>query len=149
MRPTWLIEANVTGLPSEQLQTEIRRQGMGVHVVKYFPASARPREILGGEHLPMDAFVLFIGTITLLQHIRASRRWVPGGWCAFDKLACSVYYAYFGEFLLNRHYAFVPNAEVLRQEDWFLKMYGDNGRSSFARTPLTRVSPAKWWMRTR
>jgi hypothetical protein len=62
IRPTWLLEANVTGLPSEQLQAEIRRQGMHVHVVKYFPASARPRDILGGEHLPMDAFVLFIGT---------------------------------------------------------------------------------------
>jgi hypothetical protein len=33
MQPTWLIEANVQGLPSEALQAEVRRQGMTCQVV--------------------------------------------------------------------------------------------------------------------
>ena len=102
MRPTWLLEASVPGLPSEPLQAEIRRQGMHVCVVKHFPGSQRPRDILGSEHLAYDAFVLFMGTITLLSHIRAN--WLPGGWCSFRCLACSTYYAYFGPYLLNREY---------------------------------------------
>jgi hypothetical protein len=75
---------------------------MHVCVVKHFPGSQRPRDILGSEHLAYDAFVLFMGTITLLSHIRAN--WLPGGWCSFRCLACSTYYAYFGPYLLNREY---------------------------------------------
>src|SRR5687768_15597501 len=104
MQPTWLLEANVEGLPSEALQAEIRRQGLSVHVVKPFLHARFPGDILGAEHLPRDACVLFTGTLTLMQHIRATRRWVPGGWCSFENLVCSVYYAHFGEFLLNRNY---------------------------------------------
>jgi hypothetical protein len=52
MRPTWLIEANVEGLPSEALQAEVRRQGMVCHVVKYLAALPPPKDIAGGESVP-------------------------------------------------------------------------------------------------
>jgi hypothetical protein len=117
MRPTWLIEADIEGLPSAALQTEIQRQGMAIHVVKPFFHSKLPRDILGAESIPLDSCILFKGTSSLLRHIRRTRRWVPGGWCNFENLACSKYYACFGNFLLNRNYAILPVAEAQRLED--------------------------------
>ena len=114
MRPTWLIEADIEGLPSAALQAEIQRQGMRVQVVKPFLHSKLPRDILGAESIPLDACVLFKGTSSLLRHIRRTRRWVPGGWCNFENLACSNYYAWFGDYLLNRNYAILPIAEAQR-----------------------------------
>src|SRR5262245_46703842 len=103
MRPVWLIEANVEGLSSEPLQTEVRRQGMICHVVKHLPL-AMPKDVAGAESLPMDACVIFRGSLPLMRHIQANRRWRPGGWCTFENLACSTYYAHFGPYLLNRDY---------------------------------------------
>lgn len=117
MKPTWLIEANVAGLPSEALQAAIRRQGMSVHVVKPFLHAAAPADILGAETVPMDACVVFTGTLTLMRYIQQRRRWIPGGWCTFDNLACSKYYSYFGPFLLNRNYCLLPIAEAIRLKD--------------------------------
>ena len=51
MRPTWLIEGNVEGIPTEPLQAEVRRQGMTCRVVKYLPNLARPKDIAGSESL--------------------------------------------------------------------------------------------------
>src|SRR5262245_53407673 len=128
MRPTWLIEANVAGLPSEPLQAEVRRQGMSCHVVKYLPSLAAPKGIAGSESLPMDACVVFRGTLTLMQHIEASRRWRPGGWWAFQNFACSTYYAHFGSFLLNREYTLLPIAEAVRLADHLFARYASGGQ---------------------
>src|SRR6478672_4585360 len=101
MRPTWLIEANVDGLPSEAVQAEVRRQGMACHVVKYLPGLPPPKDVAGSESLPPDACVVFRGTLRLMRHLQATRRWRPGGWCSFANLACSTFHAHFGPFLLN------------------------------------------------
>jgi hypothetical protein len=127
MRPIWVIEGNVEGMPTEPLQAEIRRQGMTCHVVKYLPSLARPKEIAGSESVPMDACVVFRGTLTLMRHILARRRWRPGGWCDFAGLACSTYYAHFGPFLLNRDYAFLPIAEAARLADQLFARFATDG----------------------
>jgi hypothetical protein len=128
MRPTWLIEANVDGLPSEPLQAEVCRQGMNCRVVKYLPSSAPPKDIVGSESLPIDACVIFRGTLSLMRHIEASRRWKPGGWCMLQNLACSTYYAHFGQFLLNREYTFLPIAEAVRLADNLFARYAIGGQ---------------------
>jgi hypothetical protein len=127
MRPTWLIEANVDGLPSEPLRAEVRRQGMACHVVKHLPSLPLPKDIAGAESVPVDACTVFRGTLTLLRHIRATRRWRSGGWCHFANLSCSTYYAYYGPFLLNRDYALLPVAEAVRLADRLFARYGNGG----------------------
>ncbi|MEM7475617.1 MAG: ATP-grasp domain-containing protein [Planctomycetota bacterium] len=128
MKPTWLIEANVQGLPSEALQTEIRKQGMDVCVVKPFLHAAEPGDILGAESVAHEAVVVFTGTLNLMRYIQSYRRWKPGGWCTFENLACSKYYAYFGQHMLNRDYALLPIVEALRCEDRVFANYGRNDR---------------------
>lgn len=125
MQPTWLIEANVEGLPSEALQAVIRGQGMSVRVVKPFLHAEFPGDILGAETVPLDFCVVFCGTLTLMSYIQRRRRWAPGGWCNFDNLKCSTYYAHFGPFLLNRNYSMMPAIEAIRQRD---RLYSSLGR---------------------
>jgi hypothetical protein len=128
MRPTWLIEANVDGLPTEALQAEVRRQGMAAHVVKHLPGLPLPKDIAGAESIPLDACVVFRGTLRLMRHIQTTRRWRPGGWCASSNLACSTYYAHFGPALLNRDYVLLPAAEALRLTDRLFARYARDGR---------------------
>ena len=128
MPPTRLVEANVEGLDSAELLTEVRRQGMTGHVVKLIPGLGRPKDIAGGESLAMDACVVFRGTIPLMRHIDATRRWKPGGWCAFANLSCSAYYTHFGPFLLNREYMLLSVAEAMRLADGLFARHASAGR---------------------
>jgi hypothetical protein len=127
MRPIWIIEANVDGLPTEPLAAEIARRGMECRVVKWIP-SPYPKDLVGAEDVPRDACVVFRGTLTLMRHLEATRRWRPAAWCEFDRLACSTYYAHFGPFLLNREYALLPYAEAVRLVDSLFARYGREGR---------------------
>jgi hypothetical protein len=101
---------------------------MKCRVVKYLPALAPPKDIAGSESLPVDACVIFRGTLPLMRHIHASRRWRPGGWCSLQNLACSTYYAHFGPFLLNREYTLLPIAEAVRLADNLFVRYAGGGQ---------------------
>jgi hypothetical protein len=126
MRPTWLIEANVEGLPSEDLQAEILRQGMTCRVVKHLPNLSAPKDLAGTESIPLDACIVFRGSLQLMRHIQRTRRWKPGGWCSFANLACSTYYAHFGPFLLNRDYTLLSVAEAARLTDTLFARHAAN-----------------------
>lgn len=128
MQPIWLIEANVQGLPSEQLQAAIRRCGLPFRIVKPFLHSAPPHDILGAEDIPPDARIVFTGTLPLMKYIQQHRRWIPGGWCTFDNFDCSTYYSYFGDYLLNRHYTMLPIAEAMRLHRGLISAFGDDGK---------------------
>jgi ATP-grasp domain, R2K clade family 3 len=51
-------------------------------------------------------------------------QWVPGAWCNPENLDCAAYFAYFGKFLLNQHYAIMPGVEAIRQRDWLFAIFG-------------------------
>ncbi len=128
MDPTWVIEADVPGIDSAGLQAEVRRQGMAAQVVKHRADAPAPRDILGGESIALDACVVSLCTLPLMRHVQLHRRWTPGGWCAFDRLRCSIYYAYFGSHMLNRSYALLPGVEAIRQADRLFEVYGRGGK---------------------
>jgi hypothetical protein len=52
---------------------------------------------------------------------------VPGAWCDPTNLDCTTYFAYFGKFLLNQHYAILPGVEAIRQRDWLYDVFGPEG----------------------
>lgn len=128
MKPLWLIEVDVPGVDSPSLQTEIRRQGMQARPVRPNLGAPFPRDLLGAEQVPPTACVLFLGTLPLMAHIQARRQWRPGGWCSQARLACSVYYAHLGAFLLNQRYTLLPCAEVVRQARRLAAELGREGR---------------------
>jgi hypothetical protein len=100
---------------------------MKCHVVKLLPSLVAPKDIAGSESVPMDDRVVFRGSLALMLHIHANRRWRPGGWCSFRDLACSTYYAHFGPFLLNRDYTLLPVAEAVRLADDLFARYATRG----------------------
>jgi hypothetical protein len=117
MRPTWLFEADVFGTTAESVKAEVRRQGMGCHVIRQPMLALGVGPLPGGGQLPDDACVIFCGTYPCWHFLRKSRAWVPGGWCSADNLACTTYYARFGPHLLNQRYTVLPAAEAVRHRD--------------------------------
>ena len=88
--------------------------------------------VVGGQPMAPEACALGYGAFPFARQIQLHRRWVPGAWCSAKNLDCAAYFAYFGHYLLNRHYAIMPGAEAIRQRDWLFSVFG-RGERVFAR----------------
>lgn len=124
MRPTWLIEAGVYGDEAIPLLDEIRRQGMAGDIVSHQVLKKGSAPVIGAQPLSAEACVIGYGTFPFARQIQLHHRWVPGAWCSAENLDCVAYYAYFGKFLLNEHYAIMPGIEAIRQRDWLFSVLG-------------------------
>jgi hypothetical protein len=124
MHPTWLIEAGVYGTEADPLLTEIRRQGMVADVVPHQALKNGVIPTIDGRSLSPEACVIGYGTFPFARQIQLHHPWVPGAWCNSENLDCAAYFAYFGKFLLNQHYALLPGVEALRQREWLFSIFG-------------------------
>src|SRR5262245_48550889 len=127
MRPVWLIEAGVYGDEATPLLTEIRRQGMTVDCIDHRALKKGSVIAVSGQPLAAGACVIGYGTFPFAMQIQKHHDWQPGAWCTAEKLDCAVYFAYFGKFLLNQHYAIMPGVEAIRQRDWLFSVFGQSG----------------------
>ncbi len=124
MQAGWLIEAGVYGAEAAPLLAEIRRQGMVAELVP-FQALLKEKELVAGGRMLADGdCVIGYGTFPFARQIQLHRRWTPGAWCDPTNLDCSMYFAHFGRFLLNRNYAIMPGVEAIRQKDWLYEVLG-------------------------
>jgi hypothetical protein len=126
--PTWLIEAGVYGDEAHPLLDEIRRQGMTADVVPHQMLRKGSTPVVGGQPLAPEGCVLGYGTYPFCQQILLHHRWLPGAWCSVQNLDCAVYFAYFGRFLLNQHYALMPGIEAIRQRHSLYAVFGRDER---------------------
>ena len=131
-RPVWLIEAGVYGAEVEPLLAEIRRQGMSATLVSHQALRKGVDLAVAGRVLADGACVVGYGTFPFARQIQLHRNWRPGAWCNPTNLDCTTYYAHFGKYLLNQHYAIMPGVEALRQRDWLFAVFGRDG-AVFAR----------------
>lgn len=127
MRPTWLIEADVYGDEAIPLLNEIRRQGMLAEILPHQALKKGSVPVVGGQALAAESCVIGYGTFPFARQIQLHHRWKPGAWCSAENLDCTTYFAYFGRFLLNQHYAVMPGVEAIRQRDWLFSIFGRNG----------------------
>lgn len=127
MKLTWLVDAEHGIERSAEFQTIVRSRGYECRPVKYFPGTKSPGDIAGAENLSIDARVVFFGGPALMDHIQATRRWKPGGWCTFANFRCETYYCYFGRFLLNESYVLLPAAEAVRRSSSVFDQLAVNG----------------------
>jgi hypothetical protein len=132
MRPVWLIEAGVYGAEADPLLAEIRRQGMAGEFIPHQSPRQGAVPTIGGKPLTPEACVIGYGTFPFARQIQVHHRWVPGAWCTPENLDGTVYFAHFGRFLLNQHYAIMPGVDAIRQRDWLFSVFGGGG-SVFAR----------------
>ncbi len=124
MRPVWLIEAGVYGAEADPLLAEIRRQGMAAEVVPFQALLKEKDVVAGGRPLADGDCVLAYGTFPFARQVQLHRRWAPGAWCDPAGLDCTHYFAHFGKYLLNQHYAILPGVEAIRQRDWLFEVFG-------------------------
>ncbi len=60
-----------------------------------------------------------IGTILVTKTAKENRpNWIPGSWHIPDVFKCSNYYSYWGKYLTQKNYAFLPLGEVIRRKEW-------------------------------
>jgi ATP-grasp domain, R2K clade family 2 len=128
MRPTWLFEADVFGLTAEPLKAEVRRQGMWCHVTRQVLLSRGFGDAFGGHRIDVGDCVIACGCYPFVRFVLDNRRWVPGGWCDPDALACSAYYPHFGSYLLNRRHVITTGVKAVRDRDAIFAAVAREGR---------------------
>lgn len=126
MRPIWLIEAGVYGGEAIPLMEEVRRQRMIAELIPHQALRKGTTPIVNGRRLTSESRVIGYGTFPFARQIQLHHPWTPGAWASAENLSCAVYFACFGEFLLNRHYAIMPGVEAIRQRDWLFSVFGEN-----------------------
>src|SRR3954466_2875531 len=127
MKPAWLIEAGVYCAEADPLLAEIRRQGMTAELLPHRTLLKEKDIIAVGQPLADGDRVIGYGTFPFARQIQLHRRWVPGAWCDPTNLDCTCYFAYFGKYLLNQHYAVMPGVEAIRQREWLFGVFGRDG----------------------
>jgi hypothetical protein len=127
VRPTWLFEADVFGETAEPLKAEIRRQGMACHVTRQ-DLLAKGQDSFHGRRLADDGCVIAWGCFPFVRFIQTTRRWVPGGWCTPENLACSAYYTHFGNFLLNQPHIITTGVEAVSNREAIFAAVAREGR---------------------
>lgn len=110
MKPTWLIQTNIDGVNIDSMIDAVWAQGMSVHEKEHRIGE----RINFSSYGPKDCVICY-GDIDFVRQIHRRAPFVPGAWANFDHMKCSFYYAYFGEYLLNRQYLMMPVGELLRQ----------------------------------
>jgi hypothetical protein len=99
----------------------IQEMGMVVHSEKYVPFGG-----MDYSFLPVDEPVVALTGISAVQdHQKRGLPHKPFAWFDQKTLCCAHYYAYYGEYLLQKRYGLYPLAEIIRQEDWLYKTFAN------------------------
>jgi hypothetical protein len=128
MSPFWLLESDAYGSSLDPLKAEIRRQGMSFGIIHHEMFTSGYQERVGNRAVDENDCVVFIGTWPLWRHIQLHwSSWIPGGWCATEKLDCAAYYPRFAKYLLNKRHAITTGAEAVRRQDELFEAFGRDG----------------------
>lgn len=119
----WLIEEEVFSDDINPIIEEIKSQGMEVKTTRYKPFDGKEYNYYNDNDC-----VVVLGSINLVKQIQRKKPWIPGCFANFNNFDCLTYYAYFGEYLLNKNYYIMPLAEVKRK---FNKSQSRNGSLFF------------------
>lgn len=118
MKPTWLIEDFDPDDSRLPLLEEVKSQG--------FPYQLLTFESGNYDSIPNSSkeCVIFQGTLNLGRQLRREKQWIPGVWCDLEAFKCTSYYPYFGKYLLNADYIFVPVYELKRKKQELYDIFG-------------------------
>jgi hypothetical protein len=126
----WLLDPSVFETEHAELAAAIVRQGFSFKDVTRPPLPYRweDRKNAHCQLFPKGACVVTHADIELVTRVRAAGDWTPGVFASVEHFFCSHYFAHFGRFLLNRDYALLPFAELLRCADFLFNTFGRDGR---------------------
>jgi len=153
----WLLERNVfEDNNPERIAQIVRSQGMTCFEVVYTCVDGDEQQLRPAASVPFahDELVFVYGSMNLCRWLLRDRRWPQLAWYDFGRLRCQSYYAHWGNFLLQREYAFLPLTEVHRRREWLFQTFGRDGRifirpddnaKSFAGGVVEANDFEKWW----
>lgn len=122
MKPVnWLIEKGVFDTDAA-LFAELEKQNCAYREVRYLDFQPRT----ASSYFPNHDCVLFRGSLGLGRDVLRTS-WIPGAYMDPKNLSCTVYYAHFGEHLLNRQYFILPLAELARRRTEILDYFSSTG----------------------
>lgn len=130
MNVGWLIDAEMFPHYCDEIVAVIKDQG---HFVKLIQSPNPPYrwndvECSYRDEFPAGRCVVAHGDIELVTEIHDERRWKPGAFCTINNYFCSKYVIHFGEFWLNQDYVMLPFGDLMRQREFLLHTFGNNGR---------------------
>jgi hypothetical protein len=105
--------------------------GVTPHWIKYIPFDGgivlakdeRGLRTAPLPQLPDNDPIIVYGSLNLAQHVHTHTKWRPGVWYEPDRLKCQTYYAYYGPYLLQDSYTFIPYAELGRCHDLLFRTF--------------------------
>lgn len=124
INPVWLIEDFDPDDSRIKLIEIVRKHNIDCQVVKYLPFESGSYNLIPDNS---DQCVIFQGSLNLARQLRREKKWIPGVWCNLDNFKRSMYYPYFGEYLLNRDYNFIPVFDLKRRKDELYHKFGWRG----------------------
>lgn len=126
----WLLDPSVFETEHADLAAAIVRQGFSFQDVNRPPLPYRWDDTKNAYRklFPKGACVVTHADIELVTRVLADGDWTPGAFASVEHFFCSHYFAHFGRFLLNRDYALLPFAELLRCADFLFATFGREGR---------------------
>lgn len=137
MKTKWIIEKDAFDYNLNDLFKALDNQGHEYKTVKYEPFESGSY----GDMFNVHDCVMFYGSLNLMRQLQRDTKWIPGGYCDFEKFKCSSYYTQFGKHLLNDKYMMMTVAELIRNKDFVYDTLGiddtifvrpDSGAKHFA-----------------
>ena len=125
----WLFEQNVFDDGNPQTMAGIvKSRGMTCVEVGFESVSGNENLLRPSRRIAFtdSDIVMVYGSMNLMKSLLGQKKWHALAWYDFSRLCCHYYYAYWGQFLLQRNYAFLPLAELRRRRDWVFKTFAQN-----------------------
>ena len=108
------------------------------------------------ERSTEQACIYVDGPIMLTLRVPRTRPfWIPGSWHDPEQYRCMSYYANWGKYITQQHYAFMPVRELRRRAEWVYEEFGgdkrqvfirpDYGEKSFTGKVIAEENFKKWW----
>jgi hypothetical protein len=110
VKPIWLVQINAD-MDTSAIVAEIKRQCFDILPIEYNDYDSL---YITGDIGPQDCVVAY-GNIDFVQRVQKHTSFIPGVFCNAYNLKCSTYYAYYGNFLLNRGYSMLPVGDLLNR----------------------------------
>lgn len=118
-KPLWLIQTNIEGVDTVPVIAEVESQSMEAMRIE----TSHSRQIDFSDYGNEDDCIICYGDIDFVRQVSSKAPFVPGAWCNFRNMKCSIYNAYFGEHLLNKQYIMMPAGELSRRWEELVTMF--------------------------
>ena len=124
MKIAWFLEDLAFSEDLTPMKEEIIRQGMDIIESKYIPFGGGSY----GHLFERYDLVIFYGSLNLASQLSKENHQNLVIHSTVENYESTRYYAYLGEFLLNKDYIMLPFSELIRMKEWIFEVFGENGQ---------------------